>query len=129
MKYTVKQIMMLARRVRLNLNVYYLINWAKSLYELYQVLNPITTSSKKVSFLPFLPSRKEFSTFSTFSNFVVYSDYNNILTLVRRIIKGRLGATLFQLIEPAQLPPNYINIFTSISKISLTGFWGTAGTP
>ena len=75
MKYTVKQIMMLARRVRLNLNVYYLINWAKSLHELYQVLNPITTSSKKVSFLPFLPSLKEFSTFSTFSNFVVYSDH------------------------------------------------------
>jgi len=43
---------------------------------------------------------------------------------VRSVIKGRLGATLFELIEPAKLPPNYINLFTSISKISLTGFWG-----
>ena len=82
MKYTVKQIMMLAHRVRLNLNVYYLINWPKSLRELYQVLNPITTSSIEKSFPPFLPSRKGFSTFSTFSNF----DYNNILTLVRSIV-------------------------------------------
>ena len=90
MKYTVKQIMMLARRVRLNLNVYYLINWPKSLRELYQVLNLITTSSIEKSFLPFLPSRKEFSTFSTFSNF----DYNNILTLVRSVVTFQLAWNL-----------------------------------
>ena len=43
---------------------------------------------------------------------------------MRSIIKGRLGATLFELIKPAKLQSNYIYLITSIFKISLTGFWG-----